>query len=404
MPSFIENVNILATQVAPKANQILQAGTDAVNALAANEAIKDEIKITYEASKILDIKRAAVEAKVDNFNATFDSRLQEVQTVYDETQEDLNAIDDKLVDLNSSVNAAIVLKHDMEAAAVAANDINSLLISTIGNAGNAQVALDYKVAENKNALDDIANDAIILLEQKANNAGNLIDLKIAMANEARNSLSVIEQSVTLAQTAASNAQTAAATAKNATDIINTVLSETDEKIEILVSTLESINIALPQIETKATTAFEINTTLNTTMSSASSANSSLSQNIQIFSNLNVQELTNEAKNQADRLASTVPAAQNLSANTEAAVIANTNLLQLITLGNTLKNSLSAENAAASAYLEQVTALINETVVAKVNEVIATVADEKIAFMVQVASENEEALNSISDVDISGLEE
>jgi hypothetical protein len=99
----------------------------------------------------------------------------------------------------------------------------------------------------------------------------------------------------------------------------------------------------------------------------------------------------------------IPVAQNLSANTDAAVTMASNLSSIITLGNTLLNAMQDENAKASTFMTEIDQLINDAVTTQVEQTIISVADAKIEEITQITTSNNEAISVIIDADISLLD-
>lgn len=307
-----------------------------------------------------------------------------------------------LTSINQSISAANVIKHDMESSTLAAADVNYYLMSTITKADNAQNALDLKVQQNLVALNDILNDNVYSLEAKAQAAGDMIDLKIAMAYEARNSLSLIEQSVIIASASADKAALAYENIKDTKELIDTVMSDAAAMTATLGDLVDQSAPAVQALNDASTAADTSKTLIDESIIIAQSVYGNLNLSISEAQALGMNTLVQEATAQADRLEVVIPVAQNLSAETEAAVTAAQNVSQATTLGNTLLNALEGANTQANEYIATIDDAIANGVDAKIEEIIGVVADAKIAEIIAVAISNQEAIDGIADADISAL--
>ena len=377
-----------------------------------NEAKPLMIDVLNNIDEVKNIKDIILNAKTqidDNANSVAEilvfSRTSESNVISISNHIDTinTLINSNLISINQSITAANILKHDVDASTLGASDVNAFLMSTITKADNAQNALDLKVQQNLLALNDIVNDNVMTLESKAQSAGDMIDLKIAMAVQARNDLSIIEQSVLLATGAADKAQLAYEQVDNIKTLVDEAIDEADLKITNLNETL--------------TTAQSINDTTSSLTQTATALKDALQSTYeqtqqfvvdfeQALSNANALDLlvtVDQAKNQADRLDVVIPVAQNLSANTDAAVTMASNLNSIITLGNTLLNAMQDENAKASTFMTEIDQLINDAVTTQVEQTIISVADAKIEEITQITTSNNEAISVIIDADISLLD-
>jgi hypothetical protein len=412
--SFIENVNILATKIVPIADDILVSAQTIQDSVLALEAISNDVEAKHRDILIIETKVDAVDSKIDGFDSTYYAKKLNIENIFDAIKVNESALLSDLsegnatlasgiVSINQSISAANVIKHDLDAGTLASADVNAYLMSTIGRADNAQNALDLKVQQNLLALDDIANDNIITIEAKAQSAGNMIDLKIAMAVEARNSLSTIENSVLIAAASADKAALAYEQVSDLKALVDGVIDEATYKATALNEAIHQGNLITLDIGSKSVIATQSAGILNSAISSAAAPTAALNNAISQWNVLDLNTLNDVARAEYNRLVQVIPVAQNLSAETSAAVSASQNISAATNIGNVLLNALEATNTQANGYISSLDSIISNTVDAKVEAVIGTVADAKIAEITAVAIANQEAIDGINDADISMLE-